>query len=196
MTTATRHDQNKYMSNKFWKSLTEEISHVFIERIETETKTIDQYLFIQACKEENIEMMDICLANGADPSFDNNNAICTASMNGCISVVIRLLQDDIKDRVNPACTFNFAIRHASFHGHVAIVDRLLQDSRVDPKADIFSSIRDAAMNGHVDVVDLLLQDGRFDLNCVKENVFYWAKHHGHTAVVERLCRHNWDFSAF
>jgi hypothetical protein len=67
-----------------------------------------------------------------NPSDDENLAIRSASENGHLAVVDRLLQDP---RVDPSASKNGALRMANRMVHIprfkAIVDRLLQDSRVD-----------------------------------------------------------------
>jgi hypothetical protein len=86
-------------------------------------------------------------------------AIKSASLNGHLAVVDRLLQDE---RVDPAADDNNAIKSASRNGHLAVVDRLLQDERVDPAADDSEAIRWASRNGYSAIIKRLLQDERVD----------------------------------
>ncbi len=71
----------------------------------------------------DILLLEQLLSCGADPSADDNAAVCAAAENGHGNVVERLLQDV---RVDPSARQNFAIRCAAQRGHLAVVERLLQ----------------------------------------------------------------------
>ena len=118
----------------------------------------------------NVELLELLLEQGVDPSYDNNYAIRFASSHGNLAVVDRLLKDP---RVDPSAKINYAnyaIRFASFNGHFLVVDRLIQSSvydsyvavpAVEKYKEILTILRSAIKNarkngGHPDVVKRLL----------------------------------------
>ena len=86
--------------------------------------------FIEACKSDDISVIEIYIKDGGDPSADNNAAIRWASHNGHVEVVKLLINDE---RVDPSIYNNAAIRWASIEGHTDVVRLLLQDARVIKK---------------------------------------------------------------
>src|SRR3990167_9224825 len=93
------------------------------------------------------------------PLFDQADDLLSASKNGRLDIVERLLEDQ---RVDPSDQNNISIIFASENGHLDVVERLLQDERVDPSSQDNQSIILASENGHLGVVERLLQDRRVD----------------------------------
>ena len=93
-----------YMDNLFWKKKTE-----WLLRRELRNRTIGwEKVFVLASKSVciiktadngNVELLDILIEIGEDPSTKNNAAIRQASENGHLLVVNRLLEDP---RVDPS----------------------------------------------------------------------------------------------
>jgi len=124
--------------------------------------SLDQGI-IKASKNGYLQIVELLLTLGSDPSTKNNNAIRSASENGHLAVVERLLKDP---RVDPSAKNNNAIRLASVRGYLAVVERLLQDARVNPSAENNEAIRNANKNEHLEVVKRLLQDPRVNPRAV------------------------------
>lgn len=109
-------------------------------------------LFREAVDQENVELVDLLIRLGVDPSGESNYAISVA--HDCLPLVERLLQDR---RVDPSAYNNHAIRMASLFGHAQVVNRLLQDERVDPSVHNYWPVREAVAKGHLSVVEQLLR---------------------------------------
>jgi ankyrin repeat protein len=140
-------------------------------------------IFIEAVRKNMVDIVEILLYKGIDASYDNNNAIKTASLNGSTEVLKILLQDE---RVDPSDNYNKAIRNAIGEGHTDVVRLLLQDSRVDPSDNGNDAIRASIFNGHVDVVRILLQDKRVDPSVDNNHNVMMASYEGLADVVELL----------
>ena len=110
------------------------------------------YCIIEASNYGYLQIVELLLTHGADPSNTYNDALRWASRKGHLAVVERLLQDR---RVDPRDVNNYAIRKASEYGHLAVVERLLQDRRVDPSVNDNEALRLANRNGHLAVVERL-----------------------------------------
>jgi hypothetical protein len=94
-------------------------------------RTIDfikEDLYLES-KQGLLEKVTLLLQNRNIPPFKLLNAFLSATINGHLAVVERLLQDP---RVDPSAGNNGAIQNASANGHLEVVERLLQDPRVDP----------------------------------------------------------------
>jgi len=141
------------------------IHQLFEGKTETETKTetekittatLKQEIFNASCATGNLERVNTYLAEGIDPSVDNNVAISFASCNGRIEIVDRLLQDS---RINPNDPSNSALYYASCYGHIAIVDlllkRLAQSGRINQLTDIFRTLNYAIYKGHTQIEELI-----------------------------------------
>ncbi len=88
----------------------------------------------EACCERDVEKVKELLANGADPTVENNWALTKTSFRyasyfGIAEIVEIFLRDG---RVNPVDDSNFVIDMASRNGHVGVIALLLQDGRVEP----------------------------------------------------------------
>ena len=113
--------------------------------------------FINAVKDNDIDLVMELIDSGVDPSKLNNEAIRWASLYGHYILVRELLKDD---RVDPTAVNNFAIRWASSNGHYKVVRELLKDDRIDLVVDNNYAIRWASNNSHIEIVELLLKDIR------------------------------------
>lgn len=136
-----------------------------------------------AARTGNINAVRRLIAAGANPAFDNNDAIELAAGYGHLEVVRLLLQDE---RVDPSADNDKAIVLAAQGGYLEIVRLLLSDSRVNPGVSVNEPIRWAAMNGHLEVVRLLLQDDRVDPTADDNYAIRGAAENGHTEVVQLL----------
>ena len=105
-------------------------------------------------------VVDALIANGADPSARNNEAI-RRSMD--VAVVRRLLEDP---RVDASAGDNVAIRSAAESGQVEIVRMLVVAAQgnpaIDPSSQNNYALREAAKEGSVKIVRILLSDARVD----------------------------------
>jgi ankyrin repeat protein len=97
------------------------------------TILIEQY----ACVQGFIDVIKLLLANGADPTAFENEAIRLACTDGLANVVEMLLQDG---RADP----KHALEFACVNGHTKVVSLLLQDGRVDPTENNDYAIKIAA----------------------------------------------------
>jgi ankyrin repeat protein len=111
---------------------------------------------LNACMFGKLDQAKEALANGEDPTYNDNIAIQWACFHGHTKIVELLLQDG---RADPTTYGNQPIKCASYNGYAL----LLKDGRADPTTFYNYSIRAASENGHVDVVSLLLQDGRVEV---------------------------------
>ena len=152
------------MSTFFWKSLTEEISQVFVDEpfispIFNEPEKTEEDKFCAACKTGNLEMVISCLSNGVDPTIIKNCGVQLASRYGHISIVDLLLHEQ-PNRSDPSIFKNHAIQCASLYGHTEVVNLLIQDPRVNP-ADFFNfSLKLAIEHKHTAIISILLKDPR------------------------------------
>jgi ankyrin repeat protein len=145
-------------------------------------------LFQESIRQGRVEVVRLLLSeNRVDPSYDDDDAIQSASDNGHIEVVRLLLSDN---RVDPSTYNNFAIQSASSNGHVEVVRLLLSDNRVDLSDQGNSAIRLASSNGHVEVVRLLLSDNRVDPSDCGNFAIQSASSNGHVEVVRLLLSDN------
>lgn len=76
------------------------------------------------------------IAQGEDPSEDDNWAISRAAENNQLAVVSILLQDP---RVDPSGYRDYALRAAIGEGHELMVDILVKSGRVDVNCKYFTS---------------------------------------------------------
>lgn len=119
---------NKQEQLKLAFHLACDMKHFEITKIMIENGlNINDGLFI-ACKSGCLEMVQLLLEKGADPTDNYNYAIRWACTNGHTNVVVILLQDG---RADPTELDNFAIKRASYWGYVDVVKVLLQDGRVE-----------------------------------------------------------------
>ena len=144
--------------------------------------TINQIL-MDASRTGDLNLVKISLGEGADPSFNDNDAIRMASANGHPEVVKLLLADN---RVDPAANNNNAIKMASLRGHPEVVKLLLANNRVDPGADTNYVIKFASENGRTEVVKLLLADPKVDPAADNNYAIRLASQRGHPEVVRLL----------
>jgi ankyrin repeat protein len=165
-----QNNQTHTMSNKFWNSLTGEISQLFekqedqtIQKTEETEETTESYKLYSACKTGNEEMINKYIENENDPceyntnEYDNeydfnNSAFIIACKKGFIAVVDRLLQNKW---VDPLFNYNTALYRACLYGHIAIVDLLLQDKRINPPTKIYDFY---IRNYHKSIIDRLQQE--------------------------------------
>jgi hypothetical protein len=96
------------------------------------------------------------LDNHADPSVLNNLAIISASKNGHLAVVNRLLEDI---RVDPSDQHNQAIIDAVKNNHVEVVERLLKpdaiENGVNPSDHNNYAYRYAKLSNYINMMSLL-----------------------------------------
>jgi len=96
------------------------------------------------------------LDNHADPSVLNNMAIRSASKNGHLAVVNRLLEDI---RVDPSDQHNQAIIDAVKNNHVEVVERLLKpdaiENGVNPSDHNNYAYRYAKRSNYINMMSLL-----------------------------------------
>jgi len=147
------------------------------------TRRWDGELLEEAAKHGDVQLVDLLIQAGVDPSANDNEGLLLASKYGHLPVVNRLLQDE---RVDPSVEDNYAIRWACCYGHLSVVDRLLQDKRVNPAARDNYAIQTASENGHLSVVNRLLQDERVDPSAYNNYCINFAAGGGHLSVVDRL----------
>lgn len=106
-----------------------------------------------------------------NPAYNNNFAICWASIHGYVKIIDWLLPDP---RIDPSANNDKAICFSAANGHIEVVKRLLTNQKVNPSANDNYALGWASRNGHLEVVKLLLADPRLDLT--KPNVYaiQWA----------------------
>ena len=113
------------------KKIFEDEEFTFIkpsERIKENAKLRDK--FVDALYDNDIETFKDCINKGFDPSYNNNEPIRMASMNGNLEIVKILMSDQ---RVNPAGYTNGAFWLAYDEGHKDVVELLFNDERVQDK---------------------------------------------------------------
>lgn len=97
---------------------------------------------------------------------------------------LEMLDQLIRDGIDPSINHNHAIIQSSEIGNVSIVDRLLLDPRVNPSG--WRPISYAAKNGHLAVVARLLRDPRVNPSAKFNAALSEAAENGHLEVVELL----------
>jgi hypothetical protein len=76
-----------------------------------------------ACKNGYISVVKLLLENGADPTYNDHDAIRVASFHGYENIVLLLLQDG-RSIPNNECLI--------WASYIRVVEILLQDGRVEP----------------------------------------------------------------
>jgi ankyrin repeat protein len=137
----------------------------------------------RACYWGHLDMVQILLRNGADPSLCDNVAIRMASKNGHAEVVHLLMRSRLVDSSDQN---NLCIQWACNNGHVQVVRLLLRDPRVDPSVNNNQCIKKASENGHYKVVQTLLYDPRVDPSAEDNYAIGLASYNGHVEVVRLL----------
>lgn len=132
---------------------------------------------------DDLLLIDYAINLGADPSVNNNEYIATASYEGALPVVNRLLEDE---RVDPSANNNRALFNAVGSNNAPVLERLLKDSRVDPTVNHNELLRHAVYFGYGGILDLLLKDSRVDPLYHKED---------QTPLLEMAFYHNQAVSA-
>jgi hypothetical protein len=167
------------MSTSFWKSQADEISRMFdkasaqaeeiikkfkaseaSEASEAEEEEAEEQKFIRYCQLGNLERVNEYLEN-RHQTFDQlsiSYALYIASINGEISIVDRLLQENTPNKEE--FTYNEILLYTIAENYVEIVDLLLKDRRVDPSANNNFAICMAKSKGLTEMVQCLLQDPR------------------------------------
>jgi hypothetical protein len=74
--------------------------------------------------------------------------------------VLWLVEDCLKEGLDPSIENNYAIKYAAQYGYFDIVKTLLDDERVNPRASDNMPIKLAFRNKHFNIVGLLLKDKR------------------------------------
>ena len=93
-------------------------------------------------------IIEMLLCDGrADPSMEDNAALCMACTRGDIAIVELLCNDS---RVNVKCANNFPIKEAANKGHSKVCAMLLEKG-VDPTADENYALAVACSKGHTEV---------------------------------------------
>ena len=75
---------------------------------------------------KNVDVVNLLLKVGINPSYCDNYAIRYASARGFVDVVDRLLEDK---RVDPSALNNEAIRFATKNGQIEVIKRLIKEKR-------------------------------------------------------------------
>ena len=133
----------------------------------------------------NINLFNIGLMNGLDPSaFNNDLIVYYASSNG-IEFVKLLLNDD---RVDPSARNNDALIQACISGNEEIVLLLINDKRIDLTICGSKGLIQASKHNHPNIVRILLQDGRPDPSDVNNLALKIAARNGYMKVVDLLLR--------
>ena len=113
---------------------------------------------IQASATGDVEDVNQLLHEGADVRAHNNYALRSASQNGHVAVVYRLMQVPGMSVHDVVAQDNFALKMASENGHYAVVDLLLQVQGLtadDVRAEDNFALKSARQNGHAAVVNRL-----------------------------------------
>jgi len=133
--------------------------------------------------------------NLVDPSHSYNDPIRSASYEGHLAIVDRLLQDP---RVDPTiqddCEAN-ALQIACCGNHVEVVDRLLQDPRVDlnaPRDGPNTPLFIASVEGHLQIVRRILREPptRLDLDVVHDA---WSEASDRGSIEEVTLNYLFDY---
>lgn len=132
-----------------------------------------------------LEILEMLLREGADPSYNNNEAIQLACEYGYLNIVTRLLEDK---RCDPSANNNNAIRIACAKGHTKIVDLLLKNNRVDPSASQSCALGDALSIGNIEIVIMLLNDRRVDPSADNNYAIKYTSAGGYINVVSLLLK--------
>lgn len=135
--------------------------------------------FIEAVKMGDIERCQV-LVTQCDPTYDDNRAITTASINGHLEVVKLLLECG----GDATAQGNQAIINASWYGHLEVLKLLLEHGG-DATTQDNQAIINASENGHLEVVKLLLECGA-DATAQANKAIICANEEGHTEVVKLL----------
>lgn len=109
------------------------ISRYLIQHALFDVGAEDQQLLEKAITSRRLDIMELLLKRGADPSVNHNKFLIDAVEFGKFEVVNRLLQDP---RVDPSDQKNQAILIAAENGDQSMIDRLLQDPRVKATVDM------------------------------------------------------------
>jgi ankyrin repeat protein len=135
-----------------------------------------------------IEIVQLLLAHGADPTDQNNESIRLASKFGKFHVVELLLAHG----VDPSANHNEAFRLACKNGYFRIVKILLNDIRVNPEDNHNEAIQSASENGHLFIVNLLLKHGINAYEYAINNAIKKAKTNKHEDIVLLLEKYKLD----
>ncbi|KAJ3276180.1 hypothetical protein HDV01_005628 [Terramyces sp. JEL0728] len=130
----------------------DKVVRVLLEDLRVDPNTHSSQPLISACKQGNLEIVKLLLANGCDPSVNFNSGLFYASKYGYAQIVNELLQNP---RVHPSDYKNVCLLSASQNGHSSVVQVLLKDGRVYPSR---KSIDYAKRNGHFHLSALLEQE--------------------------------------
>lgn len=119
--------------------------------LDKQDTNIDTYLRF-ASSYGRVTIVDTILGFETATYTGVNGALISASCNGHVGVVNRLLQCNVAD---PVYNDSECIRVASCNGHVQVVEALLQDGRANPLAADCEGLRWAKICHHRDVVEMI-----------------------------------------
>ena len=144
---------------------------------------------ISALNNEHFDVVKVLLKDERfDPAADDNEAIHHCALCNDPWGLKLLLQDRLRNRVNPAARNNLFIQCASKKGNYESAKRLLQDARVDPSANNNLAIRSSAGKGHYKIVKLLLKDVRVDPSADNNAAIRSSAGNGHHKIVKLLLK--------
>ncbi|KAJ3319018.1 hypothetical protein HDV06_006770 [Boothiomyces sp. JEL0866] len=100
----------------------------------------------------NLQVFQLLLNRGFDPSSNDNQAITDACAKGFIDIAKVLLNNP---SVDPSDNSNIALQKACLAGNTQIIKLLLDDARVDPSIKNNRIIRDLAKSGSIENIKLI-----------------------------------------
>lgn len=138
---------------------------------------------ILATKQENVDLVNMLLQNGADAQYKENDALKWASILGNTSIIEIL----IKARANIHAKENMALRLTVLKNHLPAA-RLLLSYGANVHALQNQSLKWAAAEGYLDMVNLLIEAGAdiYSINLLGDTALSLAEKFNHTNVANRL----------
>ncbi len=125
---------------------------VWIDLLSRVSATSQEYALIDACRKDDIGIVENLLKNGSISEQYRVWGILAAASNGSLKSLELLLTSGV--RIADAARGSAMIRAAE-RGHKEILIRLFKDGGVFDQ-DLYWAVKQAAVNGHADALDFLL----------------------------------------
>lgn len=147
-------------------------------------QTILNNKFIDAVAQNQLDIVDEYLQQGANGGVDDNFAIKYASKYGFVDIIQRLLMEPT---VKPAADDNEALWWAVVEGQPYVIPILLGDSRVVESVDFNQVLTLAVKHGQLEVLKVLLQKVHFELETIHKCLWY-ATRYGMVYIAHALLK--------
>lgn len=153
----------------------------------------DYKIFYTDCRHGNLEAVKRHYLNGADLSFNNNQALIIAASSGQLLIVQYL----VSMGVNIGANFYQAIKCASKYGHLLVVQYLMlkmenNDTNNDKNNDTNNYTNNqvfkiACGGGHIHIVKYMIDKG-INIDAIGQDSIELAKKYGQQHLVDYLTK--------